>query len=397
MKLDSSSAKNEVIKLTQELVRIKSVNPPGDELPAAELLAQRLKKYGLETEVVEVGKNRANVVAVLKGREERPALMFNGHLDVVPIGERETWQRDPFSGDIVENKIWGRGASDMKGGIAAMSVAAGLLATRGGLKGDLYVTAFAGEESDSIGAKHYVEHNSLEGIGSIIIPESTSLDIVVAEKGTLWLEFETYGKSAHSTQPHIGINAVEHMLTLLQMVKSAWEAIPYVPDRYLSPPTMNIATINGGIKTNSIPDRCVATVDLRPVPNQSHDLILSRMGEVIEEVKRKVPNFRAEMRVINERQPVATDEREEIVKVAKELGSSIVGRDLGLFGVNFYTDAAIFAIKRKIPTIILGPGEYDLKNNIYLGHQPNEYVKIENLEKATMLYLAIAERMLKLT
>lgn len=165
-----------------------------------------------------------------------------------------------------------------------------------------------------------MEHNSLEGIGGIIIPESTSLDIVVAEKGTLWLDFETFGKSAHSTQPHVGINAIEHMMTLLQMVKSTWEAIPYVQDRYLSPPTKKIATISGGVKTNSIPDRCIATVGLRPVPSQNHRVILERLGEMIDELERKMPTFKAEMRVINERQPVATNEKEEIVKVAKEVG-----------------------------------------------------------------------------
>lgn len=394
MELSFPSARDEVVKLTQELIKIKSVNPPGDELLAAELLAERLNKYGIEAEVIEVGKNRANVVAILKGKEERPALLFNGHLDVVPVGDLSAWKIDPFSGEIFDGKIWGRGATDMKSGIAAMSVAAGLLASRCKLKGDLYITAFAGEETDSIGARHYVEHNNLEGIGSIIVTEPTGLDVVIAEKGTLWLELETFGKSAHGSQPNVGVNAIEHMMLLLQEVKNAWERIPYSIDPYLSQPTINIATINGGVKTNVVPDKCIATIDFRFLPSQSREAILEKIRETIERLRKEVKDFKAEMRIINERQPVVTDENEEIVKVAKELGPSVVGRELGIYGVSFYTDAAIFAAKRKIPTIILGPGEYDFEKNASLAHQPNEYVRIENLEKAVMLYFEIAKRML---
>ncbi|MEM0054281.1 MAG: M20 family metallopeptidase [Nitrososphaeria archaeon] len=394
MKLDISSAKSEVVKLTQELIRIESVNPPGNELPVAELLADRLNKYGIETEVIEVSRNRANVVGILRGREEKPALLFNGHLDVVPVGEKSVWKFDPFSGEIFDGKVWGRGATDMKSGIAAMSVAAGLLASKYKLNGDLYITAFAGEETDSIGAKHYVDHNSLEDIGSIIVTEPTSLDIVIAEKGTLWLEFETFGKSAHGSQPHIGVNAIEHMMLLLQSIKDTWEKIPYLKDPYLSQPTINIATINGGVKTNVVPDKCTATIDLRFLPSQNRQVIIEKMYETIEKLKKEITNFKAEMRIINERQPVITSENEEIVKITKELGPLIVGRELGIYGVSFYTDAAIFATKRKIPTIILGPGEYDFRNNISLAHQPNEYVRIENLEKAVMLYFEIAKRIL---
>lgn len=395
--LNRSSARDEVARLTRDLVRIRSVNPPGDELPAAELLAQRLKGFGFETEVVEVAKNRANVVAVLRGRGEGPALMFNGHLDVVPPGDLSTWSRDPFSGDIVDGKIYGRGSSDMKGGVASMSVAGGLLAASGEkINGDLIITAVSGEESDSIGAKHYVERNALDGIGGIVIPESTSLELVIAEKGTIWLQVDTYGKTAHSTQPEIGINAIEHMMVTLHEIKSKWESIVYAKDPYLSPPTINIATISGGMKTNSIPDRCTATIDLRPVPSQAHPQIIRAMEEAVAGLRGRLNGYRGEIKVINERLPFATDPSSDFVKMAQALGPSTLGLPLDPpFGVNFFTDAAIFATKRSIPTIILGPGEYDLRKNIYLGHQPNEYVKIENLEKATRFYYELSRSFLK--
>ena len=122
--IDRSSADKEIVRLTQELVRIKSVNPPGDELPAAEFLADRLRSFGLETEVVKIDKNRGNVVATMKGSgDDASTFMFNGHLDVVPAGDISTWERGPFCGDIFDGKVFGRGASDMKGGVAAMSVA----------------------------------------------------------------------------------------------------------------------------------------------------------------------------------------------------------------------------------------------------------------------------------
>ncbi len=389
------SAKTETVKLTQDLVRIRSVNPPGDELPVAEFLASRLKQFGFETEVVTVAKNRANVIAVIKGTGEAPALMFNGHLDVVPAGESSAWSRDPFCGDIVDGKVWGRGSSDMKGGVAAMSVGAALLAaSKPPLKGDLMVTVVSDEESNSIGARHYIEHNSLDNIGAIVIPESTNLDIVIAEKGALWYEFTTYGKTAHSTQPEIGVNAVEHMMQLLSAVKAKWEAIPYKSDKHLSPPTINIATISGGVKTNSIPDKCVATVDLRPVPSQSRPEIIAAVEAAVGEMSRTVPKFKADANVINERLPFATNPNERLVTLSQSLCTRILNRKMDLFGVNFYTDAAVFATKKSIPSIIMGPGEYDLRNNIYLGHQPNEYVRIENLEKAMEFYYELSKAML---
>jgi len=386
--IDRSSALSEIVRLTQDLVRIKSINPPGDELPAAVFLAERLRSFGLDAEYVDIGNNRGNVVATIKGSDDgAPAFMFNGHLDVVPAGEASAWERDPFCGDIVDGKVWGRGASDMKGGVAAMSVAVALLLASGRkFKGDIMLTAVSGEESDSIGAKHYVDHNSVAKVGAVVIPESTGLDLVVAEKGTIWLEFTTLGKTAHSTQPHIGVNALEHMISLLTLGKEAWESVPYAKDPYLSPPTINIATISAGVKTNSIPDRCVATVDLRPVPSQSREVILSKMQGVMDRLKREVPNFNGEMKVINERMPVATPVDARLIRAASALGPSVIGRELGYFGVNFFTDAAVFATKKLIPTLIMGPGEYDLRNNIYLGHQPNELVKIENLDKATRFY-----------
>jgi len=154
----------------------------------------------------------------------------------------------------------------------------------------------------------------------------------------------------------------------------------------LSPPTINIATISAGVKTNSIPDKCVATVDLRPVPSQSHPEILMKLQKGVYKLTKEVPNFKAEMRVINERKPVATAVDAGLIRTAKSLGPKVIGRELGFFGVNFFTDAAVFATKKDIPTLIMGPGEYDLRNNIYLGHQPNEFVKIENLEKAANFY-----------
>jgi succinyl-diaminopimelate desuccinylase len=392
--IDRSSATSEIVKLTQDLVRIKSINPPGDELPAAVFLADRLRSFGLEAEYVDIGNNRGNVVATIRGSDDSaPSFMFNGHLDVVPAGEASAWERDPFCGDIVDGKVWGRGSSDMKGGVAAMSVAVALLLASGKrFRGDIVLTAVSGEESDSIGAKHYVEHNSVEKVGAVVIPESTGLDLVVAEKGTIWLEFTTLGKTAHSTQPHIGINALEHMMSLLTLGKEAWESVPYAKDPYLSPPTINIATISAGVKTNSIPDRCVATVDLRPVPSQSRELILAKMQGVMDRLKGEIPNFKAEMRVINERMPVATPVDARLIKAASALGPEVIGRELGYFGVNFFTDAAVFATKKQIPTLIMGPGEYDLRNNIYLGHQPNEFVKVENLEKSAKFYYELVNR-----
>jgi succinyl-diaminopimelate desuccinylase len=173
----------DLVKFCQEIVRIKSVNPPGDELQAAEYVASVLKKIGLEVEVIKHSPSRASVLARLRSSRKKPALLYNGHLDTVPVGS-EKWVHEPFEGILSEGRIWGRGTADMKGGLVALMVAAKALAeARVPLQGDLIIAATAGEEADSLGATALAARPDLGPVQAVVIPEPSYNDLYVAEKG----------------------------------------------------------------------------------------------------------------------------------------------------------------------------------------------------------------------
>src|SRR5690606_21579479 len=152
----------------------------------------------------DLGANRANVMAVLKGTGEKPALVFNGHLDVVPVGDTP-WTYDPFGAVNVGGRLYGRGTSVMKGGLVAMVMAVEALKKAGAtLKGDLIISGVADEETGALGAKAWVQAGGLQGVGAIVIGEPTNLEVYIAEKGAFWLEITTYGKTAHGSMPDLG-------------------------------------------------------------------------------------------------------------------------------------------------------------------------------------------------
>ena len=260
-----------------ELVSFDTTNPP-ETSAAARWVARYLEDLGFEAEFVPHGESRTTLVAHLKEAVRVPPLAFNGHLDVVPAGAQE-WKYPPFGGEISEGKVWGRGSSDMKGGIAAMLVAAKAVATSGlSLKGDLIFLATSGEELDMMGAKSLTSRKDLAKAQAIIIAEPTDNEVVLTERGVFWPEFTTYGKTAHGSTPELGHNAIKDMMTLLLELEKT--EIPYEPHPVAGRFSMSINTINGGVKTNVVPDKCVATVDMRTVPGQDHKALLSQLDDV---------------------------------------------------------------------------------------------------------------------
>jgi len=378
----------ETIFLTRELIKINTVNPPGNELPAAEFLASWMEKHGYEVHIQKFEKNRGNIIGVIKGSGEKPSLILNGHLDVVPIGRREEWSHDPFGAEVVENKIYGRGSTDMKGGIAAMAVAGYMLIKESvRLKGDLIVSAVAGEEVDSIGAKYFAESPWFKNSMGMIIGEPTAMDLVIAHKGALWVKIKTYGKAAHGSLPHLGVNAILHMVEVIK--KLTEYKFKFEPVKLLTPPTMNVGTINGGIKTNVVPDYCEITVDMRTLPTQNHEEIIKDLNDMLKELQEKIPNFKAELEIINNRHPLMTDPNSPIVLEAKNVYKEVLNIEPEPKGVTYYTDASEFILHPGCPPIIIiGPGRMEL------AHKPDEYVEVDMLSKALKFYYALCKRVL---
>jgi len=376
----------EVVSLCRDLVRFKSVNPPGDELEIAEYVAGVLREAGLTVEMVPHTPTRASVLARLKGSGEMPALFYTGHLDVVPVGAEE-WLHDPFEGDVVEGELWGRGASDMKGGNAAMIAATKVLATANfPLKGDLILAFTAGEEGEQLGAAEIAARPDLAPVQAVVVAEPSYNDVYVAEKGAFWLQITTHGKTAHGSMPHLGQNAIMMMVALLSELDSL--AVPYEEHPLLGGFTRSVNTIAGGVKTNVVPDQCTVTIDQRTVPGQDHRAILRQVEDLIADLGQRLPDFRASVEVINDRIPVATSLGEPVVQRFCDIVAEVVGERPVPKGVNYYTDAVVFAPALNAPMIICGPGEAKL------AHQPNEYVEVSKMVEAAKIFTLAAVQLL---
>jgi succinyl-diaminopimelate desuccinylase len=375
------------VRLLTDFVKLPTVNPPGDEKLAADWLAEELERMGFVPRVDDLGGNRANIVSVLKGSGEKPALVFNGHLDVVPAGDLP-WRNGPFAGIQVDGRLYGRGTSDMKSGLMAMVLAAEALkkaAVR--LKGDLIISGVADEESTALGAKAWVDAGGLQGVGAIVIGEPTDLEVYIAEKGACWVEITTFGKTAHGAMPDLGVNAVMHMMAALQALTRL--ALPFQPHPLLDKPTMSVGTIVGGQKTNVVPDRCTATIDTRTLPGMRHDDVVQEMQRTLEGLREAVPDLRYELRVIADRAPVASDAQAPIVQAALSVlrahGRAVTPQATP----GFATDASVFQPATGAPFLIFGPG------NPHVIHQPDEYVEIDTYLQAIELYCELAEHYLR--
>jgi succinyl-diaminopimelate desuccinylase len=374
----------EVVSLCRNLVQFKSVNPPGDEREIAEFVARYLREAGLMVEIVAHTPTRASLVARLKGSGAMTALIYCGHLDVVPAGDAE-WEHDPFGGEVVDRKLWGRGSSDMKSGVAAMMIAAKLLAAaRLPLTGDLVLALTSDEEVDGLGAIVLADRRDLTPAQALVIPESTSNGICVAEKGQLWLRLTTFGTATHGSTPHLGRNAITMMVALLselEQLKTSHE-----PHPLLGGYTRSIGTIQGGLSTNIVPERCVVTVDQRTVPGQDHATVVNQVRTLVNDLGERMPGFQASVEIISDLPPVATPANHPAVQRFGDIVAAVTGERSDPRGVPYATDAASLAPTLNVPLIICGPGDPSS------AHQPDEYVEIDRLVDATkILTLAAVE------
>ncbi len=373
-------------KVCRDLIRFNTVNPPGEEQVASEYVLEALKPYGFEGELLVHADKRATGIARLRGTGELPAVMFNGHVDVVPVG-MEPWRYDPFAGEIAEGKVWGRGASDMKGGLAAMIVAAQAVAKSGQkLRGDLIVSATGGEEVNMLGARELAKYPGLGPLQAVIISEPTSNNIALAERGVLWPEITTRGKTAHGSTPHLGKNAVQMMLALIRELEKM--EIPFEPHPTLGNFTRSLDIFRGGTQPNVIPDSCVAVYDYRTVPGQDHGQLLAQIEEKIAVLAQTYPDFQASVKAVNDLPPAETLPDDPAVRKFQASASAAAGRQVEIVVMRFATEACIFVPQLGVPCIVLGPGDPAL------AHQPNEFVEIEAMGEAARMYTRAALDML---
>ena len=365
----------EALALTRRLLALNTINPPGDEAAAIELVGTLLAAAGFSTRLVDLAPGRPNLVARIGGSDgDAPALGFTGHLDVVPLGEA-AWRVDPFAGERHGDRLHGRGASDMKSGVAAMVVAACRAARRPHRRAGIELVITAGEEVGCAGARQIVATPGLLGrVGALVVGEPTGLAPRLGHRGVVWVRLHFRGRTAHASMPQEGDNAVlKAARAALALSERTWNGIAHP---VLGRPTLNVGRLEGGLNLNSVPDRAVLGIDVRTLPGQSGDGLLA-------ELARLYPDAEAELLV--DCPPLWSEPGAAWLGHVAERAAAMTGEAAPPSPVPFATDAGYLTpAYGGPPTVILGPGATEQ------AHKTDEWCSVTRIEQAAELYDELA-------
>ncbi len=371
----------QTVELLSALVRINSINPdlvPGSpgEREIAHFVADWLRQAGLEVEIDEPVAGRPSVVAIARGTGGGRSLMLNAHLDTVGVAGMDR-PHDPV---IVGNRLYGRGAYDMKGSLAAIMMVAAA-AKRESLRGDVILTAVSDEEYGSIGTRSIVKRWSAD---AAIITEPTALDICTAHKGFVWLEVETIGKAAHGSKPELGIDAIAKMgkvLVGLEALNDTLQANPRHP--LLRAGSIHASLITGGQELSSYPEHCVLGVERRTLPDETPELVEAQVQHILDQVAASDPRFKATVRTTLVGNPFEIAEDAPIVQTLSTAACGF-GYEPNIVGATWWMDSAILSTAG-IPTVIFGPGGTG-------AHATEEWVDLDSVQRYSEILLAVVRQ-----
>ena len=360
--------------ILERLVRIPS--PTGHEQAVAEAVAGWCYEAGLEVVMDEVEAGRHNVIARWSvGR--RPHLLLTGHLDTVPVGEG--WSRDPFGAEVAEGRLYGRGACDMKGGLAAMMGAILSLRARGEEPaGDVMIAAVVGEEEDSAGTRALVARGM--NADWAVLAEPTAMQLVVANRGLLNFRLIVKGSSAHAASPALGRNAVTAAARLVLELEGVAGELATHPHRLFGPPNLTVGTIHGGTRPYVVPDRCEIEVDRRVNPGETREQVEGELQDAIARARRHVPWL--EVEVLPGPDYLAFEIPEEHQLVRSMTGAMVeAGLPRRISAWRAASDAGLLVHAAGIPCVLFGPGDIE-----QAAHRPDEWIDLEDLEAAQHVF-----------
>jgi succinyl-diaminopimelate desuccinylase len=365
------------VELTRTLVAFNTINPPGNERDCAEHLGALLEAGGFDISYHEFEDRRTSLVARMGGSPDKKPLCFTGHIDTVPLGIAP-WSVDPFAGEISDGKLYGRGATDMKSGVAAFVVA---LLELGETLTDgpgVVLVITAGEETGCEGAYHLAGLGNVLGkAGAIVVAEPTYNQPLIGHKGAIWLKARTTGVTAHGSMPEKGENAIYKAARAIAKLEDFDFNI--ARDPLLGRPTLNVGTVQGGLNVNSVPDAAEVGIDIRTVPHQDHRKIHGDLsGYLGEEVA---------LESFVDVGGVLTDPKDEWMQEVAEIMGGILDEPIESNTAPYFTDASVLTpAYGGAPTVILGPGE------TAMAHQTDEYCRVDRIIEATNGYIEIARR-----
>jgi acetylornithine deacetylase/succinyl-diaminopimelate desuccinylase family protein len=372
--------------LLRDLVRAPSLNPPGDTRAAAAIALDYLASSAVPAQALGAADDRPSVIAASRG--DRHRLLFLSHLDTVPLGSRDAWEVDPFAGHTSDGRLYGRGAADAKGSAAAMLLALRVLAAEApDVAAEVAVALVADEETGGQGAQHLLDRGLLAA-DAVVVGETTDNQVAIAEKGVAWFRLSTRGRTAHASVPYAGVNAAAHLVRWLERLDR--RLVPELARRrhpLLSPPTLSIGTLAGGVAPNVVPDHAEAVVDRRTLPRETVDFAREEILAQAAAVGMEGREARASVDTLIAAEPFETPAEATVVQAALAARRAL-GLAASPVGYQQASDGRFFGA-RGIPTIVLGPGVAEGT------HVPNESVPLAQVLETAKLHALAAYRVVR--
>lgn len=373
-----------IIHLLQQLIQIDSQN--GNELAVAQLIAHVLKDAGIQCEIDEFLPGRANLIAEV-GNGDR-VLGLAGHMDTVEIGAHSSWQHDPFGGEIDNDRLYGRGAADMKAGIAAMiATLIDIKKQKIATKARIRLILTAGEEYGAIGAARMVGQGKIDDLAGLVIGEQTDNQVLYAHAGSLNYQLTAHGQAVHSSHPERGQNALTSLFQFANAEATAFSKLPVDP--LLGKVTHSITVVNGGSQVNTIPDQAILKGNIRPTSTVNNDQIIAYLRQIVAQIP---ATHQVKLEILHSFWPVATSPNNYLVQTAlaasqKACAKYCPSRKVQLGIMDGATDASVYVRHcPQLPVVILGAGE-----NV-TAHTNDEYTTLSSLQALNSAYHQIVRK-----
>lgn len=375
--------KEKKIKILQDVIQIETVND--NEVAVAEYFKNLLNEYGIDSKLVEYSPTRANLVAEIKGEKPGKVLIFNGHSDVVAAGDPKEWTHPPFAGVIEDGKLYGRGATDMKAGLTALALAMIEIKEQDLLKaGTIRFIITVGEEIGMYGSKQMTEEGYVDDADAIIVgePKMGNGKIVTAHKGSVQYEIVSYGRSAHSSMPELGINSIQQIVDFIPVAnEKIAEAASKGENEKLGRMLNAFTVIDGGDQINSIPAITKLKGNGRTVPEVDNEMFLDALNASIDEINNQIEG-RLELNIMQNNPAVESDFDTDLIQSFRNVANVEI-EPVGMTGA---TDASNFGrIEKDFDLAIYGPGVMEV------AHQVDEYVEIDDYLNFIDLYQKVAQ------
>lgn len=385
MEVDFQKYEEELVKILQDTVKIKSINPPGNEFDLCEYIYNYMTNLKIETHKVHVEENRYNIISILRSNKSNPGIIFTGHMDVVPVSEDEStrWEVGPFSGVIKDGFLYGRGSSDMKSGLCSIMIAMKYLKKNSiPINRDIALVATVDEEDNMKGSKALLGNEILENFREVVVCEPTTLEVCNVGRGRTYGIVDIKGKTGHGSQLSVNNNAIliaNKIINKMMNVDLSDKAHIKYGSSFWQP-----LAIKASVDPWVVPDDCELRIDARLAPGHYSDDIWYRLDKIITEVKKEIPELHTTTTIIDRREPWITDENTELFKNIKDIYNDL-GYDFKTSDFKGTTDGTILKRDGR-DVVIVGPG-------ILAGvHKENEKVSIDALLKALNLYIELMKK-----